>query len=145
MSAVRALAMPAADAPRILEVPDIVARWDEIRPLLESVGGRGRYWSASPGHAFAHFHDGTWVLWALGDPVCAVCAVSIAREDDGSHSLRLEQVAGHAAWDAELAPIEAWARQRGCVRIVMPRARKGWARVFRKRFSVKALYLEAAL
>jgi hypothetical protein len=145
MSAVARKMAPAADAPRILEVPEIVARWNEIKPLLASVGNKGQYWSATPGHAFAHFHDGTWTLWALGEPVRAVCAVGVARENDGSLSLRLEQVAGHAAWSVELEPIAAWARQRGCVRIVMPRARRGWARVFRKRFAVTALYLEASI
>jgi hypothetical protein len=136
---------PHPAAPRILSVPEIVAAWDTIRPMLESVAHRGRYWTTPAGECFQRFHAGHWVLWALGEPVRAICAVGVAKEYDGSLSLRLELVAGEADWHAELAPIAAWGRERGCVRICMPRARKGWARVFRDTFKVNALFLEAPI
>ena len=148
MSAARAAATaaPVHDTGRILTVPEIVAQWDRIRLLLESVAGGGRYWTTPAGDAFQRFHAGQWVLWARGDPITTLCAVGVAKEHDGTLSLRLELVAGHAAdWHAQLEPIAAWGRERGCVRIVMPRARKGWARVFRDRFKVQALFLEAPI
>lgn len=131
--------------PRILSVGEIAERWGEICPLLERVATPKRYWATTPGEAFQKFHAGQWVLWALGDPVHAICAVGIAKEKtDGSLSLRLEQVAGKADWEAHLAPIEAWARMRGCVRIVMPRARRGWLRRMRD-FRITAVYAEKAI
>jgi hypothetical protein len=128
---------------RILTVPEIVERWNAILPLLESVASQGRYWTTPAGLAFQRFHAGEWTLWALGEPITAICAVGVAKEYDGTLSLRLELVAGSAAvdWHAEFDAIAAWGRERGCVRAVMPRARKGWARVFPD-FVVKALFLE---
>jgi hypothetical protein len=131
---------------RILTVPEIVAAWPQILPLLESVAGHGQYWTTPAGLAFQRFHAGEWTLWALGEPITAICAVGVAREYDGSLSLRLELVAGHAAdWHAQLEPIAAWGKARGCVRVCMPRARKGWARVFKDTFRVNAMFLEAPL
>jgi len=132
--------------PRILLLDEVVQLWPQILPLLASIGGLKRYWAHSPGEAFEHFYRGTWTLWVEGDPITAVCAVSVVKErGDQSLSLRLELVAGKADWDAALAPIEAWGKERGCVRIVMPRARPGWKRRFRDRFVVQALFLEAPI
>jgi hypothetical protein len=132
-------------AGRILTVPEIVAQWDTICPMIESIARGGRYWTPPAGEAFQRFYAGHWVLWALGDPITAICAVGVAKEYDGTLSLRLGLVAGHAAdWHAQLAPIAAWGKARGCVRVCMPRARKGWQRVF-PNFKVHALFLEAPL
>ena len=131
---------------RILAVPESVAQWDRILPLLESISGHGQYWTTPAGEAFQRFYAGQWTLWVLGDPITTLCAVGVAKEYDGTLSLRLELVAGHADdWHAQLEPIAAWGRDRGCVRICMPRARKGWARVFRDKFKVQALFLEAPI
>lgn len=144
MSAVRQI-LEAPSVARILSVREIVERWAEIRPLLERIQTPRRYWATSPGGAFQRFHDGRWALWALGDPVVAICAVGIENHDNGTKSLRLEQVAGHADWEAELALIEAWARAQGCVRTVLPRARIGWPRRLSRRFKVTAVYAEAPI
>jgi hypothetical protein len=135
-------------APRILKVDEIASRWAEILPLLASINRPKRYWCVTPGEAFEHFYRGHWTLWVEGDPVTALCAAGVLKERDGSLSLTLELVAGKADWPAALEPIEAWGRERGCVRTVMPRARAGWlsrSYAFRKRFRVKAYYAEAPL
>jgi hypothetical protein len=145
MNAHAAMVPEAATSGRMLTVPEIVQRWDRILPLLEAVTRGGRYWTTPAGLAFQRFHAGEWVLWAAGEPVHAICAVGVAKEYDNTLSLRLELVAGEADWHAELAPIAAWGKARGCVRICMPRARKGWARVFKDTFKVNAIFLEAAI
>lgn len=131
--------------PRVLTLQEIIDRWAEIRPLLESIRSPKRYWAPSAGEAFQRFHAGHWNLWVLGDPIEAICAVGVAKENDESLSLRLELVAGHADWFARLEPIAAYGRSRGCVRVTMPRARRGWLRRWRGVFKCNAVFLEAPL
>lgn len=112
--------VPASDVPKV---------WDRVRELFAAVSRKNP--AASPPDAvLERLLRREWQLWVLGDPIVAVTATGLVPRCDGTKALHLEQVAGNADWTRHIATLEAWGREEGCTRVVMPRARRGWARKF---------------
>lgn len=132
----------APDSTKPVRVPasDVLNVWDRARELFAEVVRKNP--AASPPEMVLHrLINREWQLWTLGDPIRAVTATGIVVWSDGTKVLQLEQVAGKADWATHLKVIEAWGREEGCTRLVMPRARLGWTRKFPD-FRARAIMLE---
>ena len=119
-----------------LGVNDLPNVWGAIEPVLSKACADSRGEFTIPGilHNMG-LNDGVemWRLLAIvrGDELQAVMVVCVTQLDDGCLSLDCLLAGGDRAKDwVKVDPeFDAFARQRGCRKVRIPRARTGWPQI----------------